>query len=235
MSVPASSRPDPVSPLVQRLVASAGLAFAVLLVITVAITSAETPDDGAPLAEWTEFARDNEDNFRIGALVFALATYNFLLFLGYLRSVIGEAEARVRGFTRAGHIVLAAGAVGIGGMALALLVAAYTIADPQTPPEILRSTYDLTAAASGVASAAMGACLVTVGLVNAGVRALPSWLGGIAIAGGLSFVLQLGILLAEDEDNVFGVFFPIGVGLLAIFCAGASVSFLRAAGSRPLP
>src|SRR5688500_17054914 len=127
------SRPDPVTPLVQRLVAASGIAFAVLFVLTILISGDETPDDGAALAEWTQFARDNEDNTRIAALVFALATYNFLLFLGFLRNEIAEAELRTRGFARADSIVLAAGAVGIAGLALGVILGAVTITDPDTP------------------------------------------------------------------------------------------------------
>ena len=221
------TRPDPVPPLVQRLVAASGVAFAVLFVLALLIAGDETPDDGAALAEWTQFARDNEDNARIAALVFGLATYNFLLFLGYLRNAIAEAEVRARGFARGDSIVLAAGAIGIAGLALGMLLGAVTITDENTSPEILRATYDLSGAGFGLAAAAMGACLVTVGLINAGVRALPSWLGWVALASGIAFVLQLGILLSEDEDNVFGIFFPIAFLGLVVFCAGASVTFVR--------
>ena len=224
------SAPDPVSPLVQRLVAASGIVFALLFVLTVIVAGDETPDDGAALAEWTEFARDNEDNLRIGALIFALATYNFLLFLGYLRSVMGEAEVRLRGFARGGYIILAAGAVGIAGMCLGIFLGAVTATDPETPPEILRATYDLSGAGWGLAAAGMGACFVTVGLINAATRALPSWLGWVALGTGIAFVLQLGILLSEDEDNLFGIFFPIAFLLLVVFCTGASLQFLRDVG-----
>ncbi len=226
-AAPEPTRRDPVSPLVQRLVAASGIAFAILLVISIALAGDETPKDGADLAEWTQFARDNEDNLRIAALVFALATYTFLLFLGVLRSAIGEAEVRVRGFARGGYIVLAAGAVGITGLALGIFLGAATITDAETPPEILRATYDLSGAGFALGAAGMGACFVTVGLVNAGVRALPGWLGWVALGCGLAFVLQLGVLLSEDEDNLFGIFFPIAFLLLAVFCVGASVAFLR--------
>src|SRR5918992_576345 len=83
---------DPVPPTVQRLVASSGIVFAVLLVVAIAITGESVPEDGDPLTDWTTYARENEDNLRIAALVIGLAAYNFLLFLGYLRSVLGEAE-----------------------------------------------------------------------------------------------------------------------------------------------
>lgn len=230
MSASVSSRPDPVSSLVQRLVAASGIVFAILVIVTIVVAGDETPDDGAALTEWTQFARDNEDNLRIGALIFALATYNFLLFLGYLRSTMGEAEVRVRGFARGSYIILAAGSVGIAGMCLGIFLGAVTLTDPETPPEILRATYDLSGAGWGLAAAGMGACFVTVGLLNAATRALPSWLGYVALGCGTAFVLQLGILLSDDEDNFFGIFFPIAFLLLVIFCIGASVNFLRGQG-----
>ena len=217
---------DPVPTLVQRLVAASGITFAVLLIATIIVTGEETPDDGAALAEWTEFARDNEDGLRIGALIFALATYQFLLFIGYLRSVLGAAEHAVRGFTRGSYMVLAAGTAGIAGMAMGIFISAAGT-DPDYPPEILRALNELGGAGFGLAAGAFGACFVTVGLVNGAVRALPAWLGYVALGCGISFVLQLGILLSEDEDNFFGIFFPIGFLLLVIFCAGASVTFLR--------
>jgi hypothetical protein len=234
MSAP-PSRPDPVSPLVQRLVAASGIAFAVLLIVTLVISDAKTPEDGDPLADWTAYARDNEDDFRIAALVFALATYNFLLFLGYLRSAIGNAERAVRGFTRGGYIVLAAGTAGIVGLALALFVGAAVVAEPDTPPETLRALFELSSAGIGLSAAALGACFVTVGLVNAGVRALPPWLGWVALACGLAFVLQLGVLLSDDEDNLFGIFFPIAFLLLIVFCVGASITFLKDLSRPPAP
>ncbi|HEX8205711.1 MAG TPA: hypothetical protein VF587_06615 [Solirubrobacteraceae bacterium] len=222
-----TSRPDPVAPLVQRLVAASGILFVILTVAAFVLSGDETPSDGAPLTEWTSFAVDNEDNARIGALVFALAIYNFLLFLGYVRAAVGNAEVAARGFTRGSYIVLAAGTVGIAGMGLGIGLTASSLANPDTPPETIRALYDVSSGAWLLASAGFGACLVTVGLINAGVRALPAWLGWVALGSGISFVLQLGVLLSEDEDNAFGFFFPIAFLLLAIFCVGASVVFLK--------
>ena len=222
------SRPDPVAPLVQRLVAASGIVFAVLFAVAFLISGGDTPDDSAPIGEWTEFAQDNESGSRIGALVFALAAYNFLLFLGYLRAAVGNAEQGVRGFTRAGYIVLAAGTAGIAGLTLAIALNAIAISDPErTPPEIIRATYDLAGAGFVLASGAFGACVVTVGLINAGVRALAPWLGWVALACGISWVLQLGILLSEDQDNFFWIFYPLGFLLLIAFCVGASIDFLK--------
>src|SRR5918999_338120 len=120
MSTPAS-RPDPVSPLVQRLVASSGTVFALLLI------------------------------------------------------VLGEAERGARGFTRGGYIVLAAGTAGIAGLTVAIGLSAAATATPDTPPEVLKALNDFASGAWLLAAPAFGACLVTAGLLNAGVRALPAW------------------------------------------------------------
>ena len=228
-SVPpaAGVRRDPVSPLVRTLVAASGIGFAILLVISIILTGESVPEDGDPIAEWTTYARDNEDNLRIGALVFAFAAYSFLLFLGFLRSVVSEAETAVRGFSRAGSIILAAGTAGITGITIGIGLSAASTANPDTPPEVLKALNDFAGGAWLIAAAGFGACFITVGLVNAGVRALPSWLGWVALATGIAWLLQLGVLLSDDEDNLFGIFFPIGFLLLLIFCVGASISFLR--------
>ena len=222
---------DPVPPLMQRIVAAAGIAFAVLLILTILLSGDESPDRDAALSEWTAYARDNEDNLRISALIFAFAVYEFLLFLGYLRSAIGEAERRARGFVRAGYIVLAGGIVGIAGLGIGVFLSAISITEPDTPPEVLRALNDLSGAGFGLAASGFGAWMITVGVVNAQIRALPSWLGWVALGGGAAFLLQLGILLSEDEDNAFGVFFPIAFLLLVIFTIGASISFLGGIGA----
>lgn len=224
---------DPVSPLVQRLVAASGIIFAVLLILSISMTGEGTPENDAPLAEWTEYARDNEDNLRIAALLAGLAAYSFLLFLGYLRSVIGDAERAARGFTRGGYVVLAAGTAGIVGLTVGIGANATATSHPDTPPEVLRAISDIGGGGFLAAAAGFGACLVTVGLLNAGLRALPAWLGWVALAAGISFVLQLGVLLDEDQDNVFGAFYPIGFLLLVVFCIGASVTFLRERAPEP--
>jgi hypothetical protein len=104
------------------------------------------------------------------------------------------------------------------------------MSDPDTPPEILKALNEASGGLWLVAAAGMGACFVTTGLLNMNLRALPAWLAWVALGAGISFVLQLGVLLSEEEDNLFGVFFPIGFLLLVIFTTGASVHFLRGLG-----
>jgi hypothetical protein len=229
-NVPDRTAADPVSPLVQRLVAASGIFFAVFFVVAFVFMGDEPPnfkDD--PVADWTGWAKDSDTNLRITMIAMALATYNFLLFVGYLRSVFGEAERAVRGFVRGGHMILSAGTAGIVSLGIALGVIATSAQLTDAPPEIIRS---MNWAAGGpfiIAAGALGACLITVGLLNAGVRALPAWLGWVALADGIFFVLTIGSVLGDPgDDNVFTVFFPLSGLLLLIFSVGASVTFLRA-------
>ena len=223
----ASPQPDPVPYLVQRLVAASGIAFAILFVVVIALAGDETPDDSDPITQWTEFARDNESNIRLSVLVFGLAAYQFFLFLGWVRQVFGDAELRARGFTRAGYIILSAGTAGIIGLGVGIGTTGGALANPDTPPEILKALNDLGSGGWVMAAAGFSAMFVTIGLVNANVRAVPAWLGWVALGAGVAFLLQLGVLLDDEEDNFFGIFYPIAFLLLIIFCVGASVQFLR--------
>ena len=229
---PAAPRPaDPFSPGLQRLAALSGLAFAILLIATITLSSAESPDFDSPLREWTEYAEDNGDKFRVAAVLMGLAAFEFLWFLGLVRSALGEAETRARGFTRLAFIVLAGGIVGIAGLTLAVVsIAAALTHGGETAPEILRSTNMLAAAPFGLASVGFATMLYTASFVIMRAGGLPRWLGWVALMGGLFFLLQLGTWLSEDGDNAFGVFYPLGFLTLIVFSVAASLHLVGRVG-----
>jgi hypothetical protein len=226
-SPPAPRHADPVPDLIQRLVAASGIAFAILFVLAVLLSGGDAPETDAPVGEWSQWARDNEPNARISALLMGLGVYTFVLFLGALRHAIAEAERRTRGFARGADIVLIGGALGVAGLAIGIFINTGSVLEPDTPPETIRALSHIAGAGFGLAAPALAAMLVTVGLLNPSIRALPAWLGWVALAGGVASILQLGILLSENLDNVFGIFYPIGFLLLVIFSVGASVALLR--------
>ena len=221
---------DPVPVGLQRLVAASGIGFAVLFLITILVSQDQTPDESAGAAAWQAFAADNEDNLRIGALTMLVAVYLFIVFLGFLRSVVGEAERAARGFTRGSYWVLAGGTVGITGMGIGVAIGAAAAGNPDAPGEVIEAVSDLGGAGFGLAAAGFAAMLIGVGVLNLSIRALPNWLGFVALLTGLCFLLQLGVLLSENEDNAFGVFFPLGFLGLFVFTIAASVTFLRGIG-----
>jgi len=233
MSTPPARTPasDPFSPGVQRLAASSGIVFAVLLIVTIALSSAETPDFDAPLREWTEYADDNEEKIRIAALVMGVAAFEFLWFLGHVRSFLGRVEDGARGFTRLGYIVLAGGIVGIAGLALGVFLGAAALSHgADSDPELVRGLNQMSGGAFGLVSVGFGTMLYTAAFTILRLGGLPRWLGWLSLVGGLCFLLQLGTLLSEEYDNAFGVFYPLGFLALVVWCVVASLDFMRRVG-----
>jgi hypothetical protein len=218
---------DPVPLGTQRLVATAGIGFAILLIVSFVLAGGETPDFNAAVSKWTEFAKDNHDNARIGALVMAFAAYEFLWFLGFLRAAMGRAETAARGFTRGSYVTFASGVVAIAGLTLGVFINAAALSRPDASPELIRGLVDVSGPGFGLASIGFATMLLSVAILNPRIRALPAWLGWLALIAGIAFLLQLGILLSDDFDNAFGIFYPIGYLGLVIFAVGSSVGFLR--------
>lgn len=211
----------------QRATAVAGIGFAVLMVVSILLGGGTAPSYGDPAADWTEFAEDTQDSARLAAMVFAFATYLFLIFLGWLRSELGRSEQGARGFTRGSYVVLAGGTIGVLSLLIGLVINAVALSHPDAPPEIIRAIAD--AAGAGFVSAAPGfaAMLVSTFLVSRATGALPSWLNWLALVTGIFFLLQLLTLLSEDVDNAFGIFYPLAFLGLVIFAIGASLTFLK--------
>jgi hypothetical protein len=236
MATPASP-PAPVNPSAdpypagaQKVAAASGIAFAVTLIVTIVLTGATTPEQSAPATEWSKYAADNEGGARIGALVMIFGVYQLLWFGGYLRSVLGRAEEAARGFARMANVVLAGAIVGAVGLGFGVLMNATSLTYEESNPELIRGLHNLAGSGFGLGSAGFAAMLLAAGFINTRVPAVPRWLGIVAFAGGLSFLLQNLTLLSEEYDNVAGIFYPLGFLFLVIFCIGASVGFIRSVG-----
>ena len=211
----------------QKATAAAGIGFAILMVVSIALGGGTAPSYGDPVGEWTNFAEDNQDGARLSALVFAFATYLFLLFLGWLRSELGRAEQGARGFTRGSYIALAGGTIGVLGLLIGLVLNAVALSHPDAPPEIIRALAESAGAGFVAAAPGFAAMFVSVFLVSRPTGALPSWLNWVALATGIFFLLQLLTLLSEDVDNAFGIFYPLAFLGTVVFAIGASLTFLK--------
>ena len=215
------------SPGLQKATAAAGIGFAILMIVSIVLGGGSAPSYGDPVGEWNDFAEDSQDSARLSALVFAFATYLFLIFLGWLRSELGRAEQAARGFTRGSYIPLAGGIIGVMSLLIGLVLNAVALSHPDAPPEIIRAIAE--AAGAGFVTAAPGfaAMFVSVFLVSRATRALPSWLDWVALATGIFYLLQLLTLLSEDVDNAFGIFYPLAFLGTVVFAIGASLTFLK--------
>ena len=98
--------PDARTTTSHRLLALSGVVFAVLFLIGWFASGGDAPDYGAPDQDWTSWADDNQWKSRIGAFAMLLAGFVFLHFAGTVRTALGSAETRVRGFSepRSGRV-----------------------------------------------------------------------------------------------------------------------------------
>jgi len=105
----------------QRLLALSGVASAVLLVVGFLISGSDAPDHTAADQDWTNWAIDNQSKGPIGALLTLVAGLVFLHFAGMRRSVLGSAEATVRGAVQLARVAFAGALVGIAGITMAIV------------------------------------------------------------------------------------------------------------------
>jgi len=224
---------DPISPTVQKLVALSGITFAILMIVSIAVSGDSAPDFNDPVGDWSTWAQDESDNVRFGALVFALATYEFILFLAALRSTLGRAEQAARGFTRGSFGILIGGTIGVLGILIGLATSAAASAHPDASPDVIRAINDVGSAGFIVAAPGFAAMLITTFIIAKPTRALPSWLSWVALLTGIFFLLQLLTLLSDEYDNAFGIFYPLAFLGLVIFTIGASVVFFRQLSAGP--
>jgi hypothetical protein len=222
---------DPIPVGLQKLTALAGVGFVLLVLAVFMLSGDSTPDRDAPLAEWTTYAKDNQDGTRIAALLVALAAYEFVFFLGLLRSHLGRAEADVLGHTTGGYFILIGGTLGIAGLTGGIAGNATALSFPETNPETIRALYDMAGMAWTLASPGFAAMFIAAFVLIRATRALPAWLGWVALAAGIFQLLELGVLLDESLDNAFGAAYPFAFLTMAIFTIGTSVVFFKHAGT----
>jgi succinate dehydrogenase/fumarate reductase cytochrome b subunit len=104
--------------------ALSGIAFAVLLVVGFFLSGGDTPDYTAADQEWTTWAENNELKSRIGAFLTLIAGFVFLHFAGTIRTVLGTAEATVRGSGQLARTAFAGAVTGITGITMAIVMIA---------------------------------------------------------------------------------------------------------------
>jgi hypothetical protein len=156
-----------------------GVAFVALVIIGGAVQG-EPPGADAPAQELVSHYADNSDSIWVGALLISLGLASFIFFAGYLRRVLRGNEARpaaLPSVVLAGATVLAVGGAIDSTISIALAEAAEDI-DP-VAVQALQALWD-----NDFLPLALGASvfLLAAGLSIIGSRALPAWLGWIAVA-----------------------------------------------------
>jgi succinate dehydrogenase/fumarate reductase cytochrome b subunit len=223
----------------QRLLALSGIAFAVLLVVGFFLSGGDTPDYTAADQEWTNWAENNELKSRIGACLTLIAGFVFLHFAGTIRSVLGSAEATVRGSGQLAWTAFAGAVTGITGITMAIVMVAGASAEgADVDPVVIRAVASATVGPFLVAAMGFAAWLAAAGLVTLRSGAFARWTGIVALLGAVAFFITFfTLIVGPGEDSVFGYGFFVGFLAIAIWSIATSITTYRTSATtgRDLP
>jgi hypothetical protein len=182
--------------------ASAGIAAAVLLILSFVLGPTDTPpgfDDSA--REVQSFIQDNHGKLQTAVALGFATLVAFTWFLGsvFFRLRAAESEARLSAVALAGGLVLVIGAT-IGTCAQAAAVYHVDTLDPNT----VRGLWDLSVfgflfftAGFAILAGASGALAI-----RAGVRALPNWLCFYSVFAAV-YAFVVGLVSSFSETGAF--------------------------------
>jgi hypothetical protein len=239
--VPPSTPPrDPFSPGLQKASAASGIAFVVFVVLSIAFGGAETPDLGAPVEEYAEYAADNDDKLKVGLLLTLFAGFSLLWFSGVLRSALGRAETLARGFTRLSHVAFAGGIVVAIGSVLNSTMYTAAVVEDDMDGETVRAIVHLADSTGALLPLGFAALLIPSAFVMLRAVGFPRWLGFVGLVSGVAFVvLFFYALVIDKDDSPLEIAWPIGFLALLIWLVGTSVHLIRSVGAadtvRPVP
>ena len=214
----------------QRLLALSGIAFAVLLVVGFFLSGGDTPDYTAADQEWTTWAENNELKSRIGAFLTLIAGFVFLHFAGTIRTVLGTAEATVRGSGQLARTAFAGAVTGITGITMAIvMIAGASAAGADADPVVIRAVASATVGPFLVAAIGFAALLAAAGLLTLRSGVFARWIGIVALLGAVAFfVTFFTLIVGPGEDSVFGYGFFVGFLAIAIWSIATSIASYRA-------
>jgi hypothetical protein len=166
-----------------------GIVFVVLAVLA-GLISGETPDIKDSPQKILDFYNDNDSSQQIAGALLTWGCVAFLFFLGVLRSTLRVAEegpARLSAVAFAGGIVLAIGMLAFAGFTFTLGDAAdHLTPDAAQALNALNSDFFLPLAAGG------GTLMLATGICIVRTRALPAWLGWLAVVIGIVAITPAG-------------------------------------------
>jgi hypothetical protein len=219
-----------VPPSWQRLLSLSGIAFAVLFVLGWFLSGGDAPDYTAADQAWRDWADDNQSKSGIGGFLTLLAGFAFLHFTAIIRSLLGSAEATVRGSLQLARVAVAGAITGIAGMAMAIvIIASATSEGADADPVVTRAIASTSAGPFLVAAMGFAAMLGSAGLLIVRSGVLARWIGIVALLGAASFLIAFLTLIAGlGEDSVFGFGFLPGILALVIWSIATSIASYRA-------
>jgi hypothetical protein len=214
----------------QRLLALSGVVFAALFVVGWFTNAGLTPHYNEPNGAWTDWARDNQWNSRVSALLMLLAGFVFLYFMATIRSVLGGLNSPARGPEQLARAALGGAVTGMAGMAMAsVMLAAASTNGADVDPVVSKAVATASGGPFLIAAMGFAAFLTAAGLLTLRTRVFARWTGLLALVGGACFLVTfLTVIGGMTDGSAFGyAFFPAIISLV-LWTASTSVALSRA-------
>ncbi len=214
----------------QRLLALSGAVFAALFVVGWFTNGGLTPHYDEPNEAWTDWARDNQSNSRVSALLMLLAGFVFLHFMGTIRTVLGGLHSPARGSEQLARVAFAGAVTGMAGMAMAtVMLAAASTNGADVDPVVSKSVATASGGPFLIAAMGFAAFLMAAGLLTLRTRVFARWTGFVALIGGVSFLVTfLTVIDGMTDGCPFGYGYFPGIIALVVWTASTSVAVYRA-------
>ena len=166
----------------------------------------------------------------VGGFLILLAGVVFLHFAATIRTVLGSAEATVRGSVQLARVAFAGALTGITGITMAIvMIASAATEGADANPVVSRAVTSAAAGPYFVAAMGFAVMLAAAGSADAAQRIFARWIGIVALLGALSFLITfLAVIQGMSEDSVFGYGFLPGILALAIWSIATSLAAYRA-------
>jgi hypothetical protein len=154
----------------------------------------------------------------------------FLHFAGTIRTVLGTAEATVRGSGQLARTAFAGAVTGIIGITMAIvMIAGASAAGADADPVVIRAVASATVGPFLVAAMGFAALLAAAGLLTLRSGVFARWIGIVALLGAVAFfVTFFTLIVGPGEDSVFGYGFFVGFLAIAIWSIATSIARYRA-------
>ena len=189
-----------------------------------------TPHYNEPNEAWTDWARDNQWNSRVSALLMLLAGFVFLYFMAMIRSVVGGADSPARGSEQLARVAFGGAVTGMAGMAMAsVMLAAASTNGADVDPVVSKSVATASGGPFLIAAMGFAASLMAAGLLTLRTRVFARWTGLLALIGGACFLVSfLTVIGGMTDGSAFGyAFFPAIISLV-VWTASTSITAYRA-------
>jgi hypothetical protein len=211
-----------------RYAAATGIFFVVLVVIGF-LVQPKPPSSDASAVEVLEYVKDHHDALHVIQLIFGLAGFFFIWFIGALRSLLGGAEGGER---RLATTAYGGGLIAVATLMVGLGVAAAAELHPARDPEITRALIDASLLIPAVGAPAAAVFFFANGLSVLRSGYLPPWLGWLGMVTAFFNAIGIGAVFTDHGvfagDGVLGFF--VGLVLFLVWVLAASILLVRKLG-----